>query len=267
MSKKFFTIQIIPENSGKIKSFKIPVFLWKGIKILFVILACILAFGIYKISDITSDLMKLEKISNTNAELIKKQRQYEEYFSTLDSIFVMDLKLKQILGLFLESDTAKIHKFLEKNQLAHQPSSKNEIDFEGRYGWIPISEKIKAEQIPDVIPVSGIVSKKFNEELKHFGIDFAAKEGDPVYASASGKIISVKESSDLGLTITIDHHNGYLSTYSHLKNAYVSQNASVNKGSLIGAVGSTGKTSGPHLHFTISKNGTPVNPDVFFQYR
>ena len=143
---------------------------------------------------------------------------------------------------------------------------KNEIDFEGRYGWIPLSEKIKAEKIPDIIPVSGVISKKYSEKEKHLGVDFAAKNEDPIYASASGIVISVNETEDLGLTIKIDHQNGYITSYSHLGKASVKQGKKVEKGDLIGIVGSTGKTTGPHLHYVIQKDGKYINPETFFNY-
>ncbi len=171
MKQKYFTIQLIPENSEKLRTFRIPAWLLKVLKIFCVILSLILIVFIIKIVDISNNLLQFKKIKNENTELLAKQAEYEEYFSTLDSIFIIDYKIQNILGLFLESDSAKVHKILEKHQLIAKINSKNDIDFDGINGWRPISEKIKAEQIPDVIPVSGIMSKGYSDKDKHFGID------------------------------------------------------------------------------------------------
>ena len=266
MSKKIL-IQIIPESSGKLKTFKIPVWLLNLLKVFSVVFILFFIFALYKSIDVVKNLLVFEQLKKQNEELLYKQAKYEEYFSTLDSVFLTDFQIQNVLHVFLEKDSAKINEFIENSSLKFQRDLKNEIDFEGRYGWIPLSEKLMAEKIPDVIPVIGVISKKFSEENKHLGIDFAAKQSDPVYASATGKILSVENLSDLGLTVTIDHQNGYISTYSHLNKSYVRKNETVKKGKIIGEIGSSGKTSGPHLHFSITKNNKPVNPEMFFEFR
>ena len=266
MSKKYIRIQWIPENTGKIKNFKLPIWLWKFLKVFFIFLVIFFITFSFLAGNLFQKAIELENVKKENKTLLEKQTKYEEYFTSLDSLFLIDLQIKNILGLFLEEDTSKINAILEKTRLNPTKSVKNEIDFEGRYGWIPLSEKIKAEKIPDIIPVSGVISKKYSEKEKHLGVDFAAKNEDPIYASASGIVISVNETEDLGLTIKIDHQNGYITSYSHLGKASVKQGKKIEKGDLIGIVGSTGKTTGPHLHYVIQKDGKYINPETFFNY-
>ena len=95
----------------------------------------------------------------------------------------------------------------------------------------------------------------------HKGIDYAAPIGTPVYASAAGKVIySGYNSGGYGKLVIIDHNNGYQTYYAHNSQLYVNVGETVSKGERIAGVGSTGDSTGNHLHFEIRKNGTPINP-------
>ena len=94
----------------------------------------------------------------------------------------------------------------------------------------------------------------------HQGVDLSAAEGTPIYASRTGVVTSATYSSSAGYYVTINHGDGYSSIYMHMTNYVVSKNQAVSAGQLIGYVGSTGISTGPHLHFGISYNGTYVNP-------
>lgn len=266
MTKKYIRIQWIPDDTGKTRNFKLPTWLWKILKVLFVISVIITIIFLLIAGNLAKKAVELENIKSQNRELIEKQAKYEEYFASLDSLFVMDLQIRNIIGLFIDNDTSKINSILDKSKIDKAKSVKNEIDFEGRYGWRPLSEKIKAEKLPDIIPVSGVISKKYSEIDKHYGVDFAAKDGDPVYTSATGEVISVTQTEDLGLTIQIDHKNGYVTSYSHLSKSSVKKGKKVSKGDIIGSIGSTGKTTGPHLHYVIQKDGKYINPETYFNY-
>ncbi|MBP3634073.1 MAG: peptidoglycan DD-metalloendopeptidase family protein [Oscillospiraceae bacterium] len=94
----------------------------------------------------------------------------------------------------------------------------------------------------------------------HTGVDLAANQGDPIYAIASGTVTAAGYSDAYGYNVTISHGNGYGSMYAHMTNYTVSVGQSVSQGQVIGYVGSTGWSTGPHLHFEIYVNGAPVNP-------
>lgn len=99
----------------------------------------------------------------------------------------------------------------------------------------------------------------------HAGIDFTAARGVEVYATADGVISLVQ--SDIwgyGKHIRIIHGNGYETLYAHLSKFNVARGAKVKRGQLIGLVGSTGKSTAPHLHYEVHKNGQPINPAFFF---
>jgi murein DD-endopeptidase MepM/ murein hydrolase activator NlpD len=94
----------------------------------------------------------------------------------------------------------------------------------------------------------------------HSGIDIGAPTGTPVRAAMSGRVTHVGFDNTFGNTVIISHHSGYRTLYAHLNVARVRPGAYVQTGERIGDVGSTGLSTGPHLHFTVYKNGVTVNP-------
>lgn len=95
----------------------------------------------------------------------------------------------------------------------------------------------------------------------HTGVDLAAPKGTPILAAASGKVITVKYlTTSYGHHVKIDHGNGYSTLYGHMSNIDVKNGQSVNAGQKIGGVGSTGRSTGNHLHFEIRVNGAAKNP-------
>ena len=94
----------------------------------------------------------------------------------------------------------------------------------------------------------------------HKGMDLAAPTGTPIYAAAAGTVTTARYSSSAGNWVVINHGNGLQTYYMHASALYVSEGQTVSKGQNIAAVGSTGQSTGPHLHFQVMQNGTPVNP-------
>ncbi len=94
----------------------------------------------------------------------------------------------------------------------------------------------------------------------HAGIDFSGSTGTPIYAAASGTVISSGWNGGYGNAITISHGNGLVTLYGHCSALYVSDGEHVSRGEKIAAVGSTGNSTGSHLHFEVRRGGTPVNP-------
>lgn len=97
----------------------------------------------------------------------------------------------------------------------------------------------------------------------HKGIDFAAPTGTPIYAAKGGTVTSAGYSGNAGRMIVINHGNGMTTYYMHCNKLYVKSGQKVSKGQNIAAVGSTGNSTGPHLHFQVNVNGVPKNPLKF----
>ena len=114
-----------------------------------------------------------------------------------------------------------------------------------------------------IYPVTGArLSSKFGARWgrTHYGIDLAIATGTKIRASDGGTVIFSGYSGSYGYVVKIDHGGGFVSLYAHLSSRSVSTGATVKKGQMIGRVGSTGRSTGPHLHFEIRKNGVKQNP-------
>ena len=114
-------------------------------------------------------------------------------------------------------------------------------------------------------PVSGSITSGFGSRWgrMHDGIDYAGSVGDGVAAADGGTVKYCGEMSGYGNIIILDHKNGYETYYGHLSAILVKNGEKVKKGDIIGKVGNTGNSTGPHLHFEIRYNGVPKNPSGF----
>jgi murein DD-endopeptidase MepM/ murein hydrolase activator NlpD len=99
----------------------------------------------------------------------------------------------------------------------------------------------------------------------HPGFDFKGETGDPVYATGDGIINRCDWYNGYGNAILIDHKSGYQSLFGHLSKVNVIQGQNVKAGDLIGYVGSTGRSTGSHLHYEIRKDGEDINPEPFLK--
>ncbi|MCS7061908.1 MAG: M23 family metallopeptidase [Anaerolineae bacterium] len=99
----------------------------------------------------------------------------------------------------------------------------------------------------------------------HSGIDISAVRGTPVRAAAPGRVVAVREFVIRGLTVVIDHGRGVFTAYCHLSQSDVLEGQVVNAGDVIGQVGSTGRSQGPHVHFELAVGGVPVDPTYWMR--
>ena len=97
----------------------------------------------------------------------------------------------------------------------------------------------------------------------HKGVDIAAPMGTDVYCAAQGKVIFAGQKSGYGNCVIIEHGNGLATLYGHLSKILVDANQQVKIGDVIAKVGSTVRSTGPHLHYEVRKNNTPINPKLF----
>ena len=97
----------------------------------------------------------------------------------------------------------------------------------------------------------------------HGGIDLAARYGTEVPAAAGGTVISAGEQGGYGLSVVVRHPNGYESRYAHLSSLSVRDGDVVTRGQQVGRVGSTGRSTSPHLHFEVTQAGRRVDPERF----
>ncbi len=124
------------------------------------------------------------------------------------------------------------------------------------------------DHTPSIVPVQGWFISGFGYRIDpftgkvkmHEGLDIAAPPGTPIVSPADGVVRSISTRKGFGLTIEIDHGYGFTTLYAHCMRTKVGVNAKVKRGDIIAYVGTTGKTTGPHLHYEVRISQVPVNP-------
>ncbi|MCK4549593.1 MAG: M23 family metallopeptidase [Candidatus Krumholzibacteria bacterium] len=113
---------------------------------------------------------------------------------------------------------------------------------------------------PSIRPLKGgFLSSRFGRRMdpftgritRHRGVDYFARTGTPVMASADGVITMAKKNGSMGLTIEVNHGNGFKTRYAHLSKIYIKRGKRIIRGEILGAVGNTGRSTGPHLHYEV----------------
>jgi len=127
---------------------------------------------------------------------------------------------------------------------------------------------IKANSAPNLWPVQGQVTGSFGERIDpfngegafHSGVDISSAYGNRIVAPADGVVTFTDSMGGYGKAIVIDHGNGISTRYGHLSGYAVAAGQAVHRGDTIGYVGESGRSTGPHLHYEVRINDTPVNP-------
>lgn len=196
------------------------------------------------------------------------QRSSKSELEQQDKIFAEGKVLNEQAGELAIQDTGKdyatlvvrIDKAVKETQLKEQ----SVIDL-----WESLSERQSLlNATPNIKPARGWLTSGFGYRISpftgkpalHAGLDIAAAPGSPVYAPADGVVTFSSYDESYGKLISVDHGYGVSTRFAHLSQTYVQAGQRVNKWDVIGAVGNTGRSTGPHLHYEVRINGTPVNP-------
>lgn len=114
----------------------------------------------------------------------------------------------------------------------------------------------------------GVRSDPFSgEPAIHRGVDFAGREGDPITATAGGLVTWAGERFGYGLLVEVEHSDGYRTRYAHAKEVSVQIGQMVSKGDQVAVMGSTGRSTGPHVHYEVLRNGQHIDPMTFVNRR
>ncbi len=147
------------------------------------------------------------------------------------------------------------------------------------FGWREAGDALERKvddlaTTPSILPAMGYIGSSFSRNRfhpilgivrPHLGVDIVATRGTPVMAAARGEVTFVGRKGELGLMVQIDHGSGRVTRYAHLSRTVARAGQHVERGELIGNVGSTGLAVGSHLHYEVWLNGRPVNPRKFIQ--
>lgn len=199
------------------------------------------------IEDLRSQLKKINssisKLGLSEADLIAQANNYSNQF--IGGTY-MPIKISK-------NANTKYQKIAQDIEKWHGLSRLTKI--------LPIGAPVETKTITSPF---GVREDPFTKTKKqHKGIDFAGKIGTELYAVAPGRVISAGERTGYGTTVEIDHGLGFTTLYAHLSKIMVSRGDWVRPGTIIGLGGSSGRSTGPHLHYEIRYKGTPFNPTNF----
>lgn len=206
-------------------------------------------------------------VSNFNEaeEIVNKLK--EKNSSNIESITISEKYETELRELStIEDAVAKLYVEPKKVTVAKTNNKKTSS------GTVNTAMKISSNKVslgvPLIKPVSGIISSRFGARSSirssaHTGLDIATSTGTPVVAAASGTVTFSGWKGSYGKLIVVTHSNGLQTYYGHCNALYASVGQSVSQGQTIAAVGSTGNSTGPHLHFEIRVNGIAYNPQNY----
>ena len=173
---------------------------------------------------------------------------------------------------FIERENIPIDSSLnEKNLFSISPNSedsilRNYVDGQDKFNLT--KNELVIENKMFFSPIKGDITQTFNFEENHFAIDIAADIGTPVKSILDGKILFSEWSVDTGHVIIVDHGDNIVSVYKHNSKSLKEQNDFVQAGEVIAYSGNQGSlSSGPHLHFELWKNGTPIDPEPLLNFQ
>lgn len=150
----------------------------------------------------------------------------------------------------------------------------NRTDYLGILESTLFDARIKKKLMPTIPPVEGNwnassfgwrIDPITGQHAMHEGVDFIADVGTPIFAAAGGLVVAAENHYQYGNMIEIDHGNDFSTRYGHASKTFVKIGDVVRRGRKIAEVGSTGRSTGPHLHFEVRYKGTPQNPSRFLQ--
>ena len=256
------------------------------------VLFVLLTQGIYDIRDNISKLHELrtlrERVSEQNLTLYHLDAKFEGLSAEVERLRAMDNRIRSLvkanaslrgkspsgIGGAETPETSAANRLDKLLDLKFDRMKKdllvdvNDLDV---LGEALDSRRLLLESVPGGWPVRGTLSSVFGVRnspftetpVFHHGLDIVALTGAPVVASASGVVVKSGYEALYGNVVVVDHGAGYRSVYGHLASCSVEEGAFVNRGEELGKVGSTGRSTGPHLHYEVRVNGLPVNPARF----
>jgi murein DD-endopeptidase MepM/ murein hydrolase activator NlpD len=254
---KKFSILIIPDkNDLTSKSYKFSY--EKTIGIIFsysfiIVLVGILLFNLTPLRDIfikrsSLSSTELQTINELNERMVKLSKEINEIRNS-------DEKLKKAVKL---TDSTIFHMENPAKNIKDKTGGNILAIFRQLFFNFKLIQK---ESISFIRPVTGFMSRNFDPERGHMGVDFVVKSGTPVYVSANGFIIFANYTVKDGNMIIVSHPGNYISIYKHCSSLLKKEREKVIQGELIALSGNTGEmTTGSHLHFEIWKDGVPINP-------
>jgi murein DD-endopeptidase MepM/ murein hydrolase activator NlpD len=262
----------------------------------------IIGIGIYFVTDAYVDSPKEKQLKKDNAELLSRYKILDKKTEQLaivlediqhrdDNIYRIIFEAEPIASEIREAGFGGVNRYKElenftnaelivnttkkldklSKQLYIQSKSFDEVfemakKKEEMLASLPAIQPVSNENLTRMASGYGYRTDPVYKTTKfHAGMDFTAPRGTPIYATGDGKVIQADaKNRGYGNHVRIDHGYGYVTLYAHMSKFNTRVGQKVKRGDVIGYVGNTGKSVGPHCHYEVRKNGNPINPVNFY---
>ncbi len=274
MEAKKVTILVIGNDDEDVKSFKINANLYTNfrkyiyaassvIALLLVVIITMFAYSV-KVSYDKNGLVSQLTNANTQLEAYDEQKLHQKLNSIDNNLSMIDAYL-QTRGL-IETGNAGGEPSIRKKE-----TSIDKIDYFEKQSTVFYNT---LQEIPIGYPYDGVRSSDYGYRRNpfggisgefHSGVDLKGPVGDPIYATGNGTVDRCDFYGGYGNAVVINHKGGYQSLFGHLTRVNVVQGQEVKAGDVIGFLGSTGRSTGPHVHYEIRKDGQDISPEPFLK--
>ena len=276
--KRFFSLIFVPDQDRDPKSISLSYGKGKLLLTLLALLGLHFILGGVSYFKLASLISAKRTLTRENKELQAKNKRIDQIAREFNTIRKTDEKIRKAFGVTLgigEKPDPKMENLKSSGAPGQVPAEAGAPETVGTKpsGATPLyfisrkeQEFYKPENLPTLLPVSGVVTAHYNDAgvfqgRNHWGIDIAAQKGEVIQAAGSGVVLLADWTPDFGNMVILSHGMGFFSYYGHTMKALVEQGTRVKKGDPIALVGSSGISSAPHLHFEIWRDGKPVNPE------
>ncbi len=273
-------VLLVPPKGMRTRTFRVRLFfLWAAVVL------CLVGFAGYVIpfNTLTLDVMELNQrrnLTRKNIELLHTIRGLRELLASVDQRLTAVSSKQEELREFTDFSASRStssqrhppgHFAGAPEKLVQRLATRHQVmnHFAGKIR----KDGAFFEKIPVLAPVRdsaqlstpfGRARDPFTGVMKdHLGLDFVAPRGTPVIATASGVVSRIDRDHHFGLRIKLSHEFGFTTVYAHLGKSNVFRGKRVRRGDVIGTVGTTGVTTGPHVHYELHIDGRPVDPEQF----
>lgn len=296
MAKKFYTVLVLPDASSQIRRFHIAKPLLGALAAAASLIFVAFLFFIYQAVSLNGHMLELRQLRVTASQQASLLAKIDRLENEMVRLREFDLRLRTAAGLETKEGESSIFgvggadtlnsRALMVAAVAHQtPSTDNltqELDrlshemnnrsksFQELIDQLEAKRNVLAST-PTIWPVKGWLTAGFGHRRSpftglrqmHEGVDISNTVGTPVIAPADGIVSYAGPLGGFGNVISIDHGHRISTFYAHLKQQRASQGQRIKRGDIIASVGTTGRATGPHLHYEIQVNGAPVDPSKY----
>ncbi len=257
------TFLIIPHHGGKQWTFRVS---YRVVRL--VALGALAIVGVGLVLNLTSGFIYIKALRTPYlmqrlARLEEEQKKIARLEDELAQIKETDSKVRLMMGMdkapaWLSPDARPAGLSTSSGSMESLGISTPDIQ------KLLAQDQAKAQDRPTIWPCKGFVSKEY-DGMAHMGIDIAGKRGDPVVATANGTVGFAGWDTLYGNYLIINHAGGLATAYGHNARLLVKRGDRVKQGQLVAYLGSTGKSTAPHLHYEIREGTKPVNPRKYLK--